>query len=487
MQADFYEKLYTDNPKVKYSMSIKSKEPISMENKNTMDKPVTLAELQVAVRHFAPNKTPGVDGILAEFYRIYFDQIGQLLHDALMYGYEQNKLHISARRGVLTLIPKKDRNLLFLNGWRPLTILSLDYKILAKALDNRLKLVLPKVISDHQTGFMEGRNIMHNIVNLLLIVEDAKRKRLENLILLIDFEKCFDMISHTAIVGSLRYFGIGEEFIRWVMLLFAEFELCTQNNGHISRWFKPTRGVHQGCNISPHLFNCCGQVFSDLFYQNDKIDGYAVEDIIYLLSQFADDTSMFLKASSENLDEVTKTLQIAETQLGLKVNYNKTTIYRTGSLHNTNARYYSQRNFAWSDLPIYTLGVHITNNYKDMVTLNVLPCIEKARSVLNMWFHKDLTLTGRVLVANTLVESLFVYRFGVIPTIPQDILNAAQNDIWSFIWKGKRAKINFNILKQSKSNGGLRLVDLQAKHISISLQWIFKINNKLANEIRTQE
>ena len=122
-------------------------------------------------------------------------------------------------------------------------MLTMGYKILAKVLDNRLKTVLQFLISEHQTGFMEGRNILNNVVNLLLITEYAQTKRLISIIMAIDFEKCFDLIDHIAIRGALRYFGIGENYIKWTMLLFSEFEVCTQNNGNSSAWFKPTKDV----------------------------------------------------------------------------------------------------------------------------------------------------------------------------------------------------------------------------------------------------
>ena len=132
-----------------------------------LDQPVTLEELRVAADSFANNKTPSCDGIPAEFYSRFFNLVGTYLHQAILFAFDNGQLHISARRGILTLIPKKDQDLLLLKNWRPLTMLTLDYKILAKALDTRLKKVLPFVIDKTQTGFMEGRNIMTNIINLI--------------------------------------------------------------------------------------------------------------------------------------------------------------------------------------------------------------------------------------------------------------------------------------------------------------------------------
>ena len=273
LQAEYYERLYKMDKDVKFELVNKTSQKITSEQRDYLDAPLTLMELTTALNQFAVDKTPGCDGFTAEVYQALWPCIGELYHAAIMYAFEQHELHISACRGVLTLIPRKDKSTMYLKNWRPLTMLSMDYKVLAKALDNRLKSVLPDIIANTQTGFMSQRYILTNIVKLIQLMNYADAKKTQALVMLINFQKCFDSISHTAIEGSLRYFGVGQWFIDYVKLLFNNFELCTQNNGYSSHWICPQRGVHQGCLISPHLYNCCGQVFADLLQQNNQIDG----------------------------------------------------------------------------------------------------------------------------------------------------------------------------------------------------------------------
>ena len=261
----------------------------------------------------------------------------------------------------------------------------------------------------------------------------------------------------------------------------------------ISRWIWPSRGVHQGCCISPHLFNLTGQIFANILEHNKEIDGITAHGIFLLLAQFADDTSLFLKSSEKEIKSVTESLNLAERNLGLKVNYEKTTIYRIGSLMRTKAEYYTQQKFCWDDPPVHTLGIIVDINVNRMIKMNMNPILEKAQGVLKTWNYPDLSLTGRVLVVNTFVESLCVYRFSVLPYLVHgDIYTELNKLIMNFIWRGKRAKINFNILKQPKDEGGLRLVDLRSKHIALLIQWLFvkdefvqaRYTRKLKNTIR---
>ena len=227
------------------------------------------------------------------------------------------------------------------------------------------------------------------------------------------------------------------------MLLFKDFQVCTQNHGFISPWINPTRGVHQGCCISPHIFVVCGQVFAHLFEQNQNIKGLVIHEIYNLLLQFADDTTFLLEATEQAISATTSTLEIAQLNLGLKVNYDKTNLYRIGSLQNTAAICYMQRSYNWKDPPVENLGIFITTDLLEMARQNLLPLRDKVRARLGFWEHRSLTLMGKVLVVNTLIESLFMYRLSAFSVIDHQIIEGIQDDILSFIWSGKKAKINF--------------------------------------------
>ena len=474
LQGEYYEKLYKANPEVQFRLQNKTAVKLTNEARSALEQLLTVAELKDAVFDFTPDHTLGCDGLPALWYQVMWEEIEQYLYEAYLYAYEAGELHISARRGYLSLIPKKDRDLLVLKNWRPLMMLSLDYKILSKALDARMKKCLPSLIADYQTGFMEKRSILTNIIRLMDMMEVSARKRIQMLVMSTDFEKCFDMISHTAISGSMRYFGFGEKFIKWVMLLFTNFKICTQNNGYISSWIKPSQGVHQGCPISPHCYNLNGQVFAHIFENNEKIDGATIHGIYLLLSQFADDTNLFLKPSKTVLEQVTQCFAVAESNLGLKVNYGKTAIYRIGSLGGTDAKMYTKSSYVWKDPPIETLGIIVDNDMAIMIQKNILPLVEKAKNRLAAWNNRTITLLGRVTIVNTLIESLFVYRFSVLSWIDERILDDMQRVIKDFIWNKKKAKVAHNILRLPVKQGGLRIVDLKVKHQALIIQWVQK-------------
>ena len=171
----------------------------------------------VAVSQLQNDKSPGCDGLSTEFFKLFWGYLKAILHETCLYAFQHHKLGISTRRGIITLIPKKNRDIYLVRNWRPLTLFNIDYKILSKALANRIKPILQYLIHEDQTGFMEGRNISTNIRKTFEIIQYAIDNRIPALIMTIDFAKCFDRIEHCAMESVLNYFGFGPNYIQWIM------------------------------------------------------------------------------------------------------------------------------------------------------------------------------------------------------------------------------------------------------------------------------
>ena len=117
------------------------------------------------------SKTPGTDGLPCEFYKVFWSDVGRIFINSLNYSYESGRLSMSQRRGIIKLIPKKDSDLNLVKNWRPLTLLNCVYKIATKAISNRIKTVLPKLISNDQTGFIKDRIIGENTRAIDIIIK----------------------------------------------------------------------------------------------------------------------------------------------------------------------------------------------------------------------------------------------------------------------------------------------------------------------------
>ena len=170
------------------------------------------------------------------------------------YSFECGSLTTSQRNGIITLIPKKDKDVSYIKNYRPITLLTTDYKLIAKVLGARLKKVLHGLIHNDQQGFMKGRNISHNIRTIIDVMEYTDFMNIEGSIDLLDLEKAFDRVVHNYLFDTLQVFNLGDNCIQWIKTFYSERFSTVINNGFMTKRFALSRGIFQGCPISPLLF-----------------------------------------------------------------------------------------------------------------------------------------------------------------------------------------------------------------------------------------
>ena len=155
---------------------------------------------------------PGSDGMPCEIIKFLWGKLKNIISKSLLYGIYNGELSIEQKRGILAVIPKKDKDVRYLKNWRPLTLLNTDYKILAKSLAVRLQSVLPEIISQDQSGGIKGRATYDNLRSTIDIINYTKEKNLPGILAFIDFEKAFDTVSWKFMNKCLVAMNFGEYF-----------------------------------------------------------------------------------------------------------------------------------------------------------------------------------------------------------------------------------------------------------------------------------
>ena len=188
------------------------------------------------MRSFQNNISPGEDGFSKEFYETFFDLIGLHLLNSYNEAFNKGQLSISQRRGVLCLIPKDGSCPLKLTNWRPLTLLNVDRKILARALGRRVEKVLSLLIHSNQTGFMKGRFIGQNVRLFNDIMEYTESKKLPAILLFTDFRKAFDTIEWNFFLKCIELYNFGPNIRRWISILYNNVESGVMNAGFMTNY-----------------------------------------------------------------------------------------------------------------------------------------------------------------------------------------------------------------------------------------------------------
>ena len=119
----------------------------------------------------------------------------------------------SQRQAVIKLIEKKDRDERFIKNWRPISLLNVDSKIISKALSEKLKEVLPDLISSQQTAYVKNRHIGESGRLISDIIEITEIRNIEGFLVTMDIEKAFDSLDHNFLIFTLEKYGFGQNFI----------------------------------------------------------------------------------------------------------------------------------------------------------------------------------------------------------------------------------------------------------------------------------
>ena len=255
-QRKFYENLYAEDKYVNFNLTNTYNIKVPEGIREDQDNQITVEELGIALKGMNNNKTPGEDGLSADFYKAFWGLLKQPMIEMLEESFQVQMLHESALKGVLNLIPKPGKDSRFIKNLRPITLLNTDYKIIEKAVANKMMPALKNIINPDQRGFMKDRRISVNIRKMLDIMHQAEQDDLEAVVLSLDFVKCFDKCSFKILHGSLDFFGFGRIVKEWTTILYKGFSVKVQNNGHFSDKIMIEKGVHQGgCCSSIYFFN----------------------------------------------------------------------------------------------------------------------------------------------------------------------------------------------------------------------------------------
>ena len=202
-----------------------------------MEDKISLEEITRYLKKCKNNVAPGSSGFTFDFYKFFWRDIKQFVIKAVDYSFEKNRLSVSQRLGIISIIPKGEKDKRFLKNWRPLCLLNSLYKLVSGTISERIKPALDSIIHGDQKGFVAGRYIGEVVRTTFDIIQYAKDTNRSGILLLIDFEKAYDSISFKFINQALKFLNFGENMIKWINILLNDFKAVINHCGNISESF----------------------------------------------------------------------------------------------------------------------------------------------------------------------------------------------------------------------------------------------------------
>ena len=271
----------------------------------------------------------------------------------------------------------------------------------------------------------------------------TKVQSIPGILLLLDFRKAFDTVEWSFIQKTLDLFNFGRSIKQGTKTFYTNTESSVIHNGYITDYFKLSRGVRQGCPLSPYLFIIGAEILAAKIRQQNNIEGIKIFETEHQISQFANDTSLFLK-NITSVSNAIKILGLVGNITGLGLNLGKTKANCLGSWR-TNINKPLQLN--WTKEPVRALGIFISYNEQGNNKENVAKKIDNLNTKLDIWRGRKLSLFGRGLIVKCLGISQLVYA-AFMQDINSEDTSRIKKPIFSFISNKKPDKIKRGVVSR---------------------------------------
>ena len=477
--TDYYKDLFGVKPsdsKIAKKLLQNVEREICQGDKTSMDRLISKEELRVVVMKLKRNKSPGPDGIPAEFYQRFWHRIEDFYFDFIL-QVERTSMPPEKNSSVTSLIFKNKGDISLLAYYRPIALMNVDIKILTKLLSMRLVKVLPSIIHKSQTA-VYGRNIGDNIHLVRDIIDLVNRDDEEAALLFIDQEKAFDRVNHSFLYKVLKKFGIGGRFIHWVQLIYSNASTRVNINGFLTDRIPLKCGVRQGCPLSALLYVMIIEILALQLRKNPNIVGFVVEGERIVSSHYADDTVIKI-TQNRCFKEVYKELKDYERATGAKVNYDKTQGLWLGKWRNRQDDPFEglydddSQKIRWTSGNVKHLGIYVGND--DPVRATFREIVPKMTRRLNFWKPLKLPTLAKSRVIEIFHASKLFYAasFYTIPPEMEKEISLAFMDY--IIFPRKKRMVSRMEMEKLRSAGGLKLINIGLKAETPKIQWLMKL------------
>eukprot|EP00253_Pinus_taeda_P015369 PITA_15369 len=400
---------------------------ITEEQNWALRKTITMEEVEEAVRNMPNDKASGPDGFTINFYKACWNIVRHDIWEIVEDSRRSKTILKSLNSTFVALVPKvEEANTP--EKFKPIALCNVIYKIISKVIANRLKMILPGIISQEQSGYVEGRQILDNILLAQEMIHSLHSRNEVGMLMQLDLSKAYDKVSWTYLEAILEAFGFSKPWIKWILVLIKSLKYSIPVNRTPSTPFNPSRGIRQGDPLSPFLFVILMEGLSRLIAKR-KADGQikGLQPIrscpATMHQQFVDDTML----------HGTPTVKEAIELLG----------FRIGSL------------------PSRYLGSPLTlKPWQKAHWEKVLANMERR---CKHWTNRALNFAGRLVLTKAILQAIPQYMLSVLPA-PKGILDQIRTIQRSFLWSGNSEKRKWSLvawkkLCRPKNRGGLNLVD----------------------------
>lgn len=351
------------------------------------------------------------------FFKVCWDVVKSDIMDSVNNFHDESFLDKGSNATFLSLIPKS-AHVMRISDFRPISLVGSVYKIMSKALACHLKVVLPDLISSHQSAFLRSRQAMDGVLVAKECMDAVSKNGKMGVLCKLDLEKAYDRVNWEFLDYMLGRMGFGKKWRKWMGRCYGTAHYSFLVNGTTVEHFQGSRGLRQGNPLSPFLFLVVADVFGALLskaFNAGILEGFEVKPNGLRVShlQFANDTLIMCRDSEIQIKYLRCVVRCFEAGSRIKVNSQKNKIYGVGQVDNL-GRLADCLGCSVESLPSTYLGLPLGAPYKCTTSWNTV--VDRIQKRLAGWKGSYLSKGGKLVLIKLVLSSLPTFSIALCNT-----------------------------------------------------------------------
>ena len=470
--VEYYQTLFSTSSPSEFSDILERIQPSVIEAMNEkLLRVFSREEVEAAINQMKAISALGPNGMPLLFYQTFWNTVNDDVCSAVLDCLNNCRIPKEINLTHIALIPKVKSPKRILE-FRPISLCSVIYKLVFKVLANRLKCILPSIVSKNQSAFQARRVITDNILMAFKTLHYMKHHQSGKsgfMALKLDMSKAYDRVEWKYLEQLMKGMGFANRWVALMMECISTVSYSILINGEPSPIVHPTRSIRQGDPLSPYLFLLCTEGLHSLLHhaaESAQIRGVSIckkgPQLTHLF--FTDDSLLFCRSSTFECLKIQNILDSYERASGQQLNKSKTSLF------------FSKSTPAESiDQIISFLGVQEVKQYEKYLGLPTLVGRNKKVSLrfikervwgkLQGWKEQLLSQVGREVLLKAVIQAIPTFVMSCFK-LPTTLCSDIEQLIRKFWWghRGNQRKIHWSkwsTLCLPKIMGGMGFKDLQ--------------------------